>query len=358
MDAEALLAPISEANPAGDDLRALSDDSTFGTVSDARRSVDSTDDPEGVGQVAEWATVVRECDAALRERTKDLELAGWLTQATVRIEGFPGLRDGLTLVHGLIEQFWEQLHPGLEDGEIVEGIRARPLAWLGSSRDFLGTLKSVCLDRDEQPKDDDPAALTWASFEHSQVVDDAKMKADPGRYNELIAAGMIDGAGWRARLAEVPVELLQSQVDLLDECHTRARELEELCEQRFQDEAPNLIPLRDLLSDMRDQLRAQIPDPVDASEAEEPASQGAAAAAATGVIGSRADALQRLSEVADFLRRTEPHSPVSYLVQRAVRWGHMPLEQVLREVVKDEHVLDQIWDTLGLASVTGDGETE
>jgi hypothetical protein len=39
---------------------------------------------------------------------------------------------------------------------------------------------------------------------------------------------------------------------------------------------------------------------------------------------SRADALRRLAAVAAYFRRTEPHSPVSYLVQRAVRWGEMP----------------------------------
>ena len=170
MDAEALLAPISEAAPAGEDLRLVTGDATFGAVSEARRSVDATDDPEGVGQNAEWATVIRECDAALRERTKDLELAAWLIEATVRVEGFSGLRDGLTLLRGLVEQYWEHLHPGLEDGEIVAGIRARPLAWFGTSRDFLGSVKTVALDRDEQPKDDDPAVLTWTRFEQSQIV--------------------------------------------------------------------------------------------------------------------------------------------------------------------------------------------
>lgn len=58
----------------------------------------------------------------------------------------------------------------------------------------------------------------------------------------------------------------------------------------------------------------------------------------------------RLSEVAEFFRRTEPHSPVSYLVQRAVRWGEMSLEELMRDVVKNPEVLEQIWDTLGIKS--------
>ena len=62
----------------------------------------------------------------------------------------------------------------------------------------------------------------------------------------------------------------------------------------------------------------------------------------------RSDALRRLEAVAAFFRRTEPHSPISYLVQRAARWGAMPLEEWLQEVIRDTSVLSQLRDTLGL----------
>ena len=63
----------------------------------------------------------------------------------------------------------------------------------------------------------------------------------------------------------------------------------------------------------------------------------------------RAEALKQLQHVADFFRRTEPHSPVSYLVQRAARWGQMPLEEWLQEVIKNADVLGEVKETLGLA---------
>ena len=53
-------------------------------------------------------------------------------------------------------------------------------------------------------------------------------------------------------------------------------------------------------------------------------------------------------ENAEFFRQTEPHSPVSYLVQRAITWGQMPLETWLTEVIKDTAVLDGIRETLGI----------
>lgn len=66
-----------------------------------------------------------------------------------------------------------------------------------------------------------------------------------------------------------------------------------------------------------------------------------------GAIQGRADALKRLAQLAEFFRKTEPHSPISYLVTRAVKWGNMPLETWLQDVIKDETVLFQIRQTLG-----------
>ena len=58
--------------------------------------------------------------------------------------------------------------------------------------------------------------------------------------------------------------------------------------------------------------------------------------------------LNRLNDIAEFFKRTEPHSPVAYLVQRAVKWGDMPLDMWLQEVVKDPGVLYQLRETLGV----------
>jgi type VI secretion system protein ImpA len=55
-----------------------------------------------------------------------------------------------------------------------------------------------------------------------------------------------------------------------------------------------------------------------------------------------------LAAVADFFRRTEPHSPVAYLVQRAVRWAELPLEEWLKYVIHDDTTLANVRETLGL----------
>ena len=68
----------------------------------------------------------------------------------------------------------------------------------------------------------------------------------------------------------------------------------------------------------------------------------------SGPIAHRAQALQQLQQVADFFHRTEPHSPVSYLANRAVQWGNMPLHEWLRTVIKDGGTLAQVEELLGM----------
>src|SRR5262249_38234115 len=78
-----------------------------------------------------------------------------------------------------------------------------------------------------------------------------------------------------------------------------------------------------------------------------------ARAGAGGPIRSREDAFKRLAEVAEYFRKAEPHSPVSYLVERAIKWGQMPLESWLVDVVKNDAVLNEVREILGLKSASG-----
>jgi type VI secretion system protein ImpA len=63
---------------------------------------------------------------------------------------------------------------------------------------------------------------------------------------------------------------------------------------------------------------------------------------AGGPIRSRADAYRRLSDAAEYLLRTEPHSPTPYLVKRAVEWGTMTLPELLQQIVRNEGELNEI----------------
>ena len=63
---------------------------------------------------------------------------------------------------------------------------------------------------------------------------------------------------------------------------------------------------------------------------------------------SREDALRALGEIANFFRRTEPHSPLSYTLDEAVRRGRMTWPELLAEVVADMDARNSILTTLGI----------
>ncbi len=352
---EALVLPIADGSPAGSNLRLDASDLTFQRIQQSRSEVLPEVDPTGAGKPADWAAVARDCEAALKQKSKDLELAAWLAEAWSRTRGFGGLRDGLRLTLNLCDAFWDSLHPGLEDGALDLALRARPLTWLGSSRNLL---RSVSLSPLVAVEGRGP--LSFEDHKLALLVDEKAVLPDKRQHQEMVARGLYGAEEWRARLTSAGSESLAALHAEVTECQKAVAALRELVAKRFPDgDAPNLIPLTDLLGEIRAQLDPHVaPPPAPAAEtpAAAPAasqSQPAAAPAARGPIASRADALRALAEAGEYFRKHEPHSPISPLISRAVRWGSMPFEAVLREVVQDDAALAKVWNTLGITTEGG-----
>jgi predicted component of type VI protein secretion system len=146
--------------------------------------------------------------------------------------------------------------------------------------------------------------------------------------------------------------------NLLQSC----RELDNLLDGKLGREAPGLVPIRvvaeaaagmvaSLLRDRGDQIQEEsLPGqsvfaPLALHLPEEPYLPTSG-----GQIRTRADAYQLLAEAADFLSRTEPHSPTPYLIRRAIAWGSMSLEQLLPDLVSNRSDLSEIYRLLNLRS--------
>jgi type VI secretion system protein ImpA len=348
-DLESLLAPIRVGAPTGENLRLSNGDLTFQKIGEYRSEVDPQLDPSGAGRSADWTSVVRECEEALRTRSKDLQIAAWLAEAWARRDGFAGLRDGLELARELVRRFWDDVHPGIEDGAVDPAVRARPLSWLGSSKDLIRSVKACAI-----VKPAPETSLSWEHYELSQIVDQHSLSTDKSRYRELLSNGWIGGDQWRAQLQKTPLPALRESHAALAACEVALEELRKAVSERFSDgDAPNLIPLGNLLHEIREHLELFVtPEPAGASEAPADTAADAAAEAApaveSGPIRSRDQALRMLGEVAEYYRTYEPHSPIAALVARAARWGVMPFEHVLREVVQDESVLRRAFEMLGI----------
>lgn len=364
IDLDALLAPISEENPGGDSLRYSG---IYDEISEARRA--DIDVAQGEWQTelktADYRKVVDVAVNALTTLSKDLQIAAWLSEALIKMHGFAGLRDSLKLMTGLHENFWDGAFPVVEDND-QEG-RANAVSWLESNaaqsvRDVAITAGAGLSFNDWQD------AKRFEMPANFDSLDDAAKE----RWNDLRAQAEREnrttGDKWKAAVAGTRRAFCEQMQFTFDEAREAIEGLNSVIEAKYErNQMPGLSGLKKSLDEVGGQIkkilekkRLEEPDPVDAEESnggwsDEEDSGSGSTGIGSGPIKGRPEALRRLEEVAAFFQKTEPHSPVSYLVQRAVKWGNMPLESWLQEVIKDDNVLGQLRETLGLGGGASSG---
>ncbi len=356
IDINALLQPIAPDAPSGQYMRY---EGVYDEIAEARRADDIL--AQGAWKeelkVADYNTVISLSVPLLEKETKDLQIAAWLTEALVAEHGFAGLRDGLKLVTSLINTFWESIYPAADDGD-EEG-RANALAWI--DREAAFHVRRAPITEDgwgyngflDSSKFDIPDNLEGLSSD--QQLKYSALRDQAERENRATATK------WRKAVTNTKRAFCEEVDVALKECKAEYAKLNQIIEEKFdRNQAPSLPEIRNALSEIEDQAgklleqkRMEEPDPSDISDKDEASAGGAGAVTGTsGVIQSRSDALRRLSEIAAFFKKTEPHSPVSYLVNRAVSWGTMPLEAWLQDVIKDQNILTQLRQTLGFNTET------
>lgn len=63
---------------------------------------------------------------------------------------------------------------------------------------------------------------------------------------------------------------------------------------------------------------------------------------------SRQSLYQQIAEIAQRLEQLEPHSPVPYLLRRAVAVGMLPFPEMIKSFVRDQSVLEEMARELAL----------
>jgi type VI secretion system protein ImpA len=342
VDFESLLSPIPGENPGGEPLRYAG---PYDAIGEARRADDDLNQGDWQRDVkaSDWRQVIELSTEALTKRSKDIQIGAWLLEALVHVRGFAGLRDGCHLLRELIDRFWDGLHPEIDDGDL--DARAAPLEWI--NQNLPGAVKSVPIARSGagQP-------YGWWHWHESRMVENLGRTNAEAR-SAAIAEGKTSGEDFDKAVATLRRAHYETLFADIEEAVAELGALDQKVDERFGRSAPSLVALKQaagechaLVETIVKRKRELEPD---ATAPSATAADGSDAADASGtMLRDRAAALRQLTDVAAFFRRTEPHSPVSYLVQRAVQWGHMPLENWLQDVIKDEAVLAHLRDTLGL----------
>ena len=316
-----LLQPIRSDAPAGEDLRY---DSRVDTIKEARREdLDlPTNNAEAKRKLADWPQVIQLTTKLLAEETKDLQLAAWLTEALMRSEGYAGFATGARLLQGLLDSFWETVHPLPEDGD--DEVRVGPIEWIGAKLpiplrmvNFGNTsLSFLQLDQSrEVPTETDAEQSREKRDERAAAIEAGRVT--PEAAERAIAA--IDKAAIRAVIAD------------LDAARDAVVALDKAADARYGSLAPSLITLRNTIEEIKRfagvilaKRLEEDPDP----EILETADESTVVAGADGEPisiepASRADALNRLGVIARYLRAQDATNPAPYLLVRGLRWGEL-----------------------------------
>lgn len=350
-DLEVLLRPINDLQPSGKDL-------TYSAEFDYIQSLRRFDDPtldQGAWvtdlKIANWPEVVKRCSKLLRQDSKDLRVAGWLTEGWVYTQGFAGLAQGYDLIAGLSERYWGSLFPAVEDGDVEQRIGS--LAWvLKQSLHWVVSIPVV---------DDGTSHYTLSDCAAAHQRSGGARLGEP----ELVTLEQLD----RARAATA-ADFYRYQWQAVQEAATALDGLAVRMGELLGEQAPGFSAARDALEAARSSIQrfareagveaSGVEPPVPAAPAAAPR-QALSAVATPPVskvevpvlgIASREEALARLREVAHYFRLAEPHSPVAYMAEQAAQWGAMPLHEWLRTVLKDDAALTHLQQVLGVKAHT------
>jgi type VI secretion system protein ImpA len=344
LEIDPLLAPISEEAPAGVWLR-------FEPVYDEIKRLRAADDaglPQGVWQRelkrADWPAVADLCMQVLAGTSKDLQIAAWLTEAWIHLHGFPGLERGARLISGLCRGFWADLYPSLEP-EDAEA-RLAPIAWAADR--LLLPLKRVPVTA---PTGENSMPYGWQDWEDGLHLGNlARMDAAAAAKAE--ERGMVPQTRFLVSVSLTPAYNLVETARQVAGALSALIDLETALDGLCRADAPSLTPLRSVLTAIQAFVSRVLEERGEGSfvpaESTEESGDPAPARSASGAILSRAEAFQRLNEAADYLLRTEPHSPVPYLVRRAVSWGNLSLAELLGELLQKNADLPTLYTLLGI----------
>lgn len=338
IDVDELVRPISDDAPGGEPLsfEVRNNLDAWRTEPDLAFQNENAPAPPP----AEWGKVISTTIDFLARTGKDLTAAVRLVEALTKKHAIAGLRDGLTLLTRLAENGWEHVHPVCDPDD--QEARLNRLNWLNDAEkggQFPITVLHMPLVRAGR---EEYAASDWL---------------DAGRKAELEGSiSAVTGDGLRKSFAD------------LTETQTILRQLATVLDEKMGHESPNLtedasgglgqalVKCVDFVRDVAQVKGVPLEDtPATEATDDTPSTGGGGSGPAMTIGGGRDQLYRQLSQIADALKRIEPHSPIPYLLERCVKLGAMPFPDLMREVIREAGALDEIDRLLGLKREDGGG---
>ncbi len=336
-----LLNPIPGENPSGVSLR-------YDRVSDQIKEARTEGDASILGNLAspkkaDYKLVIKLAGDALAAKSKDLQLAAWLTEAHVKRDGIGMIEPCLKLMLDLQQQFWETLYPEIEDGDL--GLRAVPIEWAANR--VADILHEAPITKE---------GLNFYQYRESRAVGyEADAEASDSRREAramAIADGKVTAEDFDKSFAATPKSWYAAMEEALRASKETLDALQIFCEEKYGDDGPGFGKLHTALDEVGQVVSSLLnekrklepdepapgeeeapqeetePQPVAVAEAETagdsaPVARRKAAGSLSAEPVDREDAVARIQACAKFLQNENPSSPIAYLVQTSLRLGEM-----------------------------------
>ncbi|TKC87729.1 type VI secretion system protein TssA [Trinickia terrae] len=363
VDAESYLAALPDGDGAGESLRG---DALYARIRAARHEDDASlpmGDWERPLARADWKTVAALSGDALQTRSKDFQLAAWLCEAWTHLHHVDGFVAGVEVMTGLVERYWETAWPQLEDGDAE--VRAAPFAWFARNSAQVLSLHVPLMQIDVP---DDLPALNLEAFQRLAAAPAGDGDGGGAVTRELIDLHVMRGDNLAA------LARLQERAGAAREAWERMSQLVDI---RLGDYAPSFNGVAEVLTrlsraatsliggravhvppavEARDEAHGEEVSGEDAQAAYVPMQPHSASHTTAGtlphsivdLITDRSHAYRLLADVTRYLRRQEPHSPTSYLLERAISWESMSPADLMRDIVQPDGSVERYFLMLGL----------
>jgi type VI secretion system protein ImpA len=333
LDLEALLAPISDSAPAGDNLEYQPE---FSALEEA--AIGKPDRQMGsqtiAGEPPNFAILFARSNELLK-RSKDLRIAAHLTRACIDKQGFVGLHQGLALLHRLLANYWPSLHPQLDPDDGNDPMmRVSALSALVSP-EFLAALRAAPLFTTQVAGPISLRHLAMATGDLPQPSEGPKVD------NNLLEAGF----------REVPLAVLQNVAAALQGARDELKGLGEAFQKGSGGvPGPDFAPLDRIIYQAQGAVRPRLSARTSEAAAKAaslaaPAANGnghgedAGAAAApepvqgiSGVVRSRDDVVMLLDKIIGYYERHEPSSPLPLLLQRCRKLAALSFLDIVKDM--------------------------
>lgn len=318
-DVAELLKPISEEEPSGPDLAYDPERQMLEEAFESSVSIDTSGGAAASSDV-DWRKLARQIEDQ-SARTKDIWLAVYLCRAGARLGDLEVVEEGAQFLAGLMETFWETVHPQLEE----YGFQGRkgPCESLTRIGEFLGPLQRATL-------------LAHPRLGQFSTLDFERFRAN---------AEAEDGYGlFRAALEDTPDERLAEIVARVDRIEDGLKRADAVLTNNAEgDTGVNFRPTYEVLASMRRGVSAfrnaagdvavETETAADAGDDGPAAPSAASGSRIAGRVESREDVIKALDAICDYYRREEPGSPVPHVLTRARDWVKLDFLAILEDIV-------------------------